>query len=318
MPEKLRYSMQQRRGKAEEWQNSGFVPQEGEIIVYNEGEAGPAKIKIGNGESSSQDLKGITGEVYVQPEVPTNAGIGALWVEPQGEISLTSQPTQDKTRTGQVDWDQQDKEESDFINNRPFWNNPIAINFNSEGLIDIEIYKDETIELIFSYKEDWPKPEIDGRDCIGAEFIINDQKYIVKDYCYNWLDVQKYLESTESLNCIALDASISGLGVNGIAFAIIPSVRGDDWNILQNVFFAYITSDIESLTVSKGFYAIKLNQNYLYKNFYFILNEIKVKKEYQPFFKKMYTPIHIISIEDQEQLANLASPVIKIISPGLN
>ena len=82
--------MQQKRDLTTKWQKAaGFIPKPGEIIVYgdtekdkNETPTTPARIKIGDGKSFVSDLPGISGELYVQDQEPTEAGEGAIWIEP--------------------------------------------------------------------------------------------------------------------------------------------------------------------------------------------------------------------------------------------
>lgn len=75
------YRMQQKRDYTKSWSDSSFFPKDGEIIVYKD-ENSISRIKIGDGENSLDNLKFITGEVYVQAELPQDAGNGAIWINP--------------------------------------------------------------------------------------------------------------------------------------------------------------------------------------------------------------------------------------------
>lgn len=76
------YRMQQKRDSTQKWADSSFVPRDGEIIVYKD-ENSIRRIKIGDGESTLDKLKFITGEIYVQEESPEDAGEGAIWINPE-------------------------------------------------------------------------------------------------------------------------------------------------------------------------------------------------------------------------------------------
>ena len=75
------YRMQQKRDSTQKWADSSFVPRDGEIIVYKD-EDSVNRIKIGDGKSSLDELKFITGEIYVQEKQPEDAGEGAIWINP--------------------------------------------------------------------------------------------------------------------------------------------------------------------------------------------------------------------------------------------
>ena len=75
------YRMQQKRDSTQKWNDSAFIPKDGEIIVYKD-ENSIRRIKIGDGENSLDELKFITGEIYVQEESPEDAGEGAIWINP--------------------------------------------------------------------------------------------------------------------------------------------------------------------------------------------------------------------------------------------
>lgn len=75
------YRMQQKRDFTQKWTDSSFVPKDGEIIVYKD-EGSVNRIKIGDGQHSLDELKFITGEMYVQEEPPESAGEGAIWINP--------------------------------------------------------------------------------------------------------------------------------------------------------------------------------------------------------------------------------------------
>ena len=75
------YRMQQKRDFTQKWTDSSFVPKDGEIIVYKD-EDSANRIKIGDGQHSLDELKFITGEIYVQEEPPESAGEGAIWINP--------------------------------------------------------------------------------------------------------------------------------------------------------------------------------------------------------------------------------------------
>lgn len=79
--ELIHYRMQQKRDSTQKWNDSAFVPKDGEIIVYKD-EGSVNRIKIGDGQHSLDELKFITGEIYVQEESPESAGEGAIWINP--------------------------------------------------------------------------------------------------------------------------------------------------------------------------------------------------------------------------------------------
>lgn len=84
----INYRMKQKRDSTQKWAVSSFVPEDGEIIVYKD-ENSASRIKIGDGQNSLNNLKFITGEIYVQKEPPEDAGEGAIWINPEGHTSST-------------------------------------------------------------------------------------------------------------------------------------------------------------------------------------------------------------------------------------
>ena len=57
--------------------NNGFIPFQGEIIVY---EGVPVRIKIGDGVTNINSLP-FALSIYVQSTAPTNASVGSVWID---------------------------------------------------------------------------------------------------------------------------------------------------------------------------------------------------------------------------------------------
>lgn len=86
MNERIEARMQQKHASAQMWeQTPNFVPEAGEIVIYdkdsNDESVIKPRIKVGDGITRIQDLKFIVGELYVQNEQPPeDAGEGAVWI----------------------------------------------------------------------------------------------------------------------------------------------------------------------------------------------------------------------------------------------
>lgn len=78
--------MLQKHDVADNWDEvSDFIPKAGEIIIYDkDSNTSKQRLKVGDGETSVENLAFITGEIYAQREEPKNAGEGAIWVVPDG------------------------------------------------------------------------------------------------------------------------------------------------------------------------------------------------------------------------------------------
>lgn len=116
MAETIKARMKQMRGAVSEWeQNKNFIPESGEIIIINdknaEGQSKVTRMRVGDGVSSVEMLKNITGEVYVQDGEPEGAGEGAIWLNPEDTI-----PT---LPGAGADWEKTINEEG-YLANKPF------------------------------------------------------------------------------------------------------------------------------------------------------------------------------------------------------
>ena len=73
-------------GTAAEWSTHGsYIPQQGEIVVYDGNGSEPAKIKIGDGSTTVANLNFSEGNsksnLYTQNEEPENAPEGSWWID---------------------------------------------------------------------------------------------------------------------------------------------------------------------------------------------------------------------------------------------
>lgn len=72
-----------------------FTPLKGEIIIYSKDDNYDYdRIKIGDGETKVNDLKFVMHKIdipnfYVQSTEPTDAAIGALWIDTSTDNSLS-------------------------------------------------------------------------------------------------------------------------------------------------------------------------------------------------------------------------------------
>lgn len=116
LTELINYRMQQKRDFTQKWSDSSFVPKDGEIIVYKDADS-IRRIKIGDGESTLDELKFITGEIYVQEEQPEDAGEGAIWINPFNQAAAIGEDSPPGVYVI-PDWEATEREEG-FIKNKP-------------------------------------------------------------------------------------------------------------------------------------------------------------------------------------------------------
>lgn len=78
---KIEARMQQKHDMAENWKNSDFIPEAGEYIIYDPDEHTHfPRMKIGDGKTKVPNLPFVS-EIYVQPDEPTDAEDGAIWID---------------------------------------------------------------------------------------------------------------------------------------------------------------------------------------------------------------------------------------------
>lgn len=68
----IKATLIQKHGTASYWASSGYTPQSGEIIVYDD----LHRIKIGDGENEVQDLKFVSGVIYDESKESIVCGPG--------------------------------------------------------------------------------------------------------------------------------------------------------------------------------------------------------------------------------------------------
>ena len=70
-----------------------FIPKLGELIIYDIDENHPVpRMKLGDGETTVNELYFVSDNIYKQPNEPENAPEGALWVDMDEEFDETILP----------------------------------------------------------------------------------------------------------------------------------------------------------------------------------------------------------------------------------
>lgn len=295
--------MQQKRDITTNWQMApNFVPKPGEIIVYGDKEKDkyldpttPSRIKVGDGITPVGELPGISGELYVQEQEPTNAGEGALWVSPDNtQINPGISAVSDwKAREGEVG----------YVQNKPIEIIQTYITLtNDEEIMASNSYLYAS-ENFYHYK-----------NMDNIELVLEGlEDYVFINQAFgSFLDLTLYLEEHaaefQTENVIAM-CSASFLGMSLTSLAVIHIVlaaegesgtsTGESSSIegllgATNYSILMVSNDVETslydgelpLPVGTHFILDEIHDIYI-SSLKFNYNAPQIAPQYAPYFKKL-------------------------------
>lgn len=290
------YRMQQRRDSATDWeQNSTHAA--GEILIVEETNNTPARIKIGTGNNKpAGDLKNITGEVYVQDVEPEEAGEGALWVTPEEGLSSSSPQVNEGKNPN---WDAL-VGQSDYIKNRPFWQEEILIEWDgrvSESFRTATLGTDEySFKLV--QKSEWEDIIIEPAQLVGTSFIENTYgSYSILKYCQTNYELQEE-KNKSSIHAIAVSGQAYGINAR---MQLVGLVGDGNFTPLAANFLEPFQS--ENLTYT-GLWLFDYSEYENLENIYlteFYGNNVKIDNRYESFFNNLRNNIHILHVGSADQ-----------------
>lgn len=134
--------IQNKHDSQQNWDSSTFIPQQGELIVYDSDNSQSApKIKVGDGVRTASELP-FTTSIFIQSAQPTNASVYSIWIDTSANVL--------KFKNSEGNWETTSLEES----------LKQALNQDAVVLSESEKYTDN--EIIKLSKNIYTKEEVDS------------------------------------------------------------------------------------------------------------------------------------------------------------
>lgn len=279
---KIEARMQQKHDFAENWKNSNFIPEAGEYIIYDPDEHTQfPRMKIGDGKNKVPNLPFVS-EIYVQPDEPADAEDGAIWINPDDQATGNDVA---------ADWDST-KGQPGYVDNRPLWSETVKITWDGSSfdrthiLLDTEVYQ----------LNEWINLYAFGGNLVGNTMtIVNTenqaQELKIAAYCSTLFELQNWAQSAPCL--VAISGMVLGYPASFTVIAYLLKEQG----VIPILLFTP-NDDVLETGSKKGIYAF--NFGYYVKQFSF--NNIYIGDKYSGYFDSLYNPIHVLSVDSEEDL----------------